>query len=482
MGKVTGFLEIARTKHPTRPVVERLRDWREVYTRYPDAALANQAARCMDCGIPFCHHGCPLGNVIPDWNDLVYRNQWRKAIDRLHATNNFPEFTGRLGPAPCEGACVLGINNDPVTIKSIEVSIIDRAFDEGWVAARPPAHRTGKRVAIVGSGPAGLAAADQLNRAGHLVTVFERADRIGGLLRYGIPEFKLEKRLLDRRLQLLIDEGVSFRTNCHIGINVPVDEVRGEFDATVLAGGSTRPRDLPVPGRELAGIHFAMEYLSLQNRRCEGDDVPDERFITAKDKHVVIIGGGDTGADCLGTTHRQGARAVHQLEVLPRPSDSRAPNNPWPLWPNIFRVSTAHEEGGDRVYAVATQQFDGDQSGHISALRAVRVETVSRDGRLEFNTIEGSEFEIKADLVLLAMGFLGPERGGMLDQLGVRMTDRGTVWRDERWMTSVPGVFTAGDMQRGQSLIVWAIAEGRSCARGVDTYLMGTSDLPAPLQ
>jgi glutamate synthase (NADPH/NADH) small chain len=482
MGKVTGFLEIARAKHPTRPVVERLRDWREVYTRYPDAALANQAARCMDCGIPFCHHGCPLGNVIPDWNDLVYRNQWRKAIDRLHATNNFPEFTGRLCPAPCEGACVLGINNDPVTIKSIEVSIIDRAFDEGWVAARPPAHRTGKRVAIVGSGPAGLAAADQLNRAGHLVTVFERADRIGGLLRYGIPEFKLEKRLLDRRLQLLIDEGVSFRTNCHIGINVPIDEVRGEFDATVLAGGSTRPRDLPVPGRELAGIHFAMEYLSFQNRRCEGDDVPDERFITAKDKHVVIIGGGDTGADCLGTTHRQGARAVHQLEVLPRPSDSRAPNNPWPLWPNIFRVSTAHEEGGDRVYAVATQQFDGDQSGHIRALRAVRVETVNKDGRLEFKNVEGSEFEIKADLVLLAMGFLGPERGGMLDQLGVRMTDRGTVWRDDRWMTSVPGVFTAGDMQRGQSLIVWAIAEGRSCARGVDTYLMGTSDLPAPLQ
>jgi glutamate synthase (NADPH/NADH) small chain len=482
MGKVTGFLEVTRAKHPTRPVVERLRDWREVYRPYPAAALTNQAARCMDCGIPFCHHGCPLGNVIPDWNDLVYRNQWRKAIDRLHATNNFPEFTGRLCPAPCEGACVLGINNDPVTIKSIEVSIIDRAFDEGWVAARPPARRTGKRVAIVGSGPAGLAAADQLNRAGHLVTVFERADRIGGLLRYGIPEFKLEKRLLDRRLQLLSDEGVSFRTGCHIGINRPVDDVRAGFDATVLAGGSTRPRDLPVPGRELAGIHFAMEYLSLQNRRCEGDEVPDERFITAKDKHVVIIGGGDTGADCLGTTHRQGARSVHQLEVLPRPSDSRTATNPWPLWPNVFRVSTAHEEGGDRVYAVATQQFDGDLGGRVAALRAARVEMVNKDGRVEFNTIEGSEFEIKADLVLLAMGFLGPERGGMLDQLGVRMTDRGTVGRDERWMTNVPGIFTAGDMQRGQSLIVWAIAEGRSCARGVDAYLMGTSDLPSPLQ
>jgi glutamate synthase (NADPH) small chain len=304
MGKATGFLEIGRAKHPARPIVERLRDWREVYVPYPDAALAGQAARCMDCGIPFCHHGCPLGNVIPDWNDLVYRNQWRMAIDRLHATNNFPEFTGRLCPAPCEGACVLGINNDPVTIKSIEVSIIDRAFDEGWVAARPPARRTGKRVAIVGSGPAGLAAADQLNRAGHLVTVFERADRIGGLLRYGIPAFKLEKRLLDRRLQLLSEEGVTFRTSCHIGVNLPVDELRAGFDALVLTGGSTRPRDLPVPGRDLAGIHFAMEYLPLQNRRLEGDEIPDDQFITAKDKDVVIIGGGDTGADCLGTAHR----------------------------------------------------------------------------------------------------------------------------------------------------------------------------------
>jgi glutamate synthase (NADPH/NADH) small chain len=482
MGKATGFLETGRAKHPVRPVVERLRDWREVYEPYPVAALTDQAARCMDCGIPFCHHGCPLGNVIPDWNDLVYRNQWRMAIDRLHATNNFPEFTGRLCPAPCEGACVLGINDDPVTIKSIEVSIIDRAFDEGWVTARPATRRTGKRVAVVGSGPAGLAAADQLNRAGHLVTVFERADRIGGLLRYGIPAFKLEKRLLDRRLALLSEEGVTFRANCEIGVNVPVDEVRAGFDALVLAGGATRPRDLPVPGRDLAGVHFAMEYLSLQNRRLEWDEVGDDRFITAKDKHVVIIGGGDTGADCLGTAHRQGARAVYQLELLPRPPDARMSNNPWPLWPNIFRVSTAHEEGGDRVYAVATQQFDGDERGRVRALRAAKVEMVNNNGRVEFKTIEGSEFEIKADLVLLAMGFLGPERGGMLDQLGVRMTDRGTVWRDERWMTDVPGVFTAGDMQRGQSLIVWAIAEGRSCARGVDTYLMGTSDLPAPLQ
>jgi glutamate synthase (NADPH) small chain len=482
MGKITGFLEVVRAKHPARPVPERLHDWREVYVPYPAAALTDQAARCMDCGIPFCHSGCPLGNLIPDWNDLVYRDQWRMAIARLHATNNFPEFTGRLCPAPCEGACVLGINNDPVTIKSIEVSIIDRAFDEGWVAARPPARHTGKRVAIVGSGPAGLAAADQLNRAGHLVTVFERADRIGGLLRYGIPAFKLEKRLLDRRLAILGEEGVRFRTSCHIGVDLPVDELRAGFDAVVLAGGATQPRDLPVPGRNLRGIHFAMEYLPLQNRRIEGDPIPDDHFITAKDKHVVIIGGGDTGADCLGTAHRQGAAAVHQLELLPRPPDTRTPANPWPLWPNIFRVSTAHEEGGERLYAVATEQFDDDGHGRVSALRAARVDVVNTNGRLAFNPIDGSAFEIKADLVLLAMGFLGPERGGMLDQLGVRMTERGTVWRDQRWMTSVPGVFTAGDMQRGQSLIVWAIAEGRSCARGVDTYLMGTSDLPAPLQ
>ncbi len=481
MGKITGFIEVARAKHPTRPVTERLHDWREVYVPFPEAALTDQAARCMDCGIPFCHSGCPLGNLIPDWNDLVYRHQWRMAIDRLHATNNFPEFTGRLCPAPCEGACVLGINSDPVTIKSIEVSIIDRAFDEGWVTARPPARRTGKRVAIVGSGPAGLAAADQLNRAGHLVTVFERADRIGGLLRYGIPAFKLEKRLLDRRLALLSEEGITFRTGCEVGRNVKVHELRDEFHALVLAGGSTRPRDLPVPGRDLGGIHFAMEYLSLQNRRSEGDEVADERFISAKDKHVVIIGGGDTGADCLGTAHRQGARSVHQLELLSRPPDARTANNPWPLWPNIFRVSSAHEEGGERLYAVATQEFTGDSQGRVTALRGAKVEIVNTAGRLEFNPIAGSEFETKADLVLLAMGFLGPERGGMLDELGVRMTERGTVWRDEQWMTNVPGVFAAGDMQRGQSLIVWAIAEGRSCARGVDTHLMGTSDLPAPL-
>jgi len=482
MGKITGFIEIARKKPPLRPVVERIHDWHEVYLPYPQEDLKSQAARCMDCGIPFCHTGCPLGNLIPDWNDLVYRDRWRAAIDRLHATNNFPEFTGRLCPAPCEGSCVLGINNDPVTIKAVEVSVIDRAFEEGWVKAQPPEVRTGRRVAVVGSGPAGLSAAAQLNRAGHNVVVFERGDRIGGLLRYGIPEFKLEKRYLDRRLDLMVQEGVEFRPNCNVGHDVAVEELRATFDAIVLAGGSTQPRDLPVPGRELNGIHFAMEYLTLQNRRNEGDAIKDEAFISANNKHVIIIGGGDTGADCLGTAHRQGAASVHQLELLARPPDSRALNNPWPQWPNIFRVSSAHEEGGERLYAVSTQKFTGDAYGRVTTLHAAHVEMVTSAGRLEFRPLPGSEFALKADLVLLAMGFLGPERNGMLDKLGVKMTERGNVWRDDRWMTSVPGVFTAGDMQRGQSLIVWAIAEGRSCARGVDEYLMGRSDLQAPLQ
>ena len=481
MGKLTGFIEIPHKKHPARPVAERVHDWHEVYLPYPQPVLEGQAARCMDCGIPFCHRSCPLGNLIPDWNDLVYRDRWQAALERLHATNNFPEFTGRLCPAPCEGSCVLGINNDPVTIKSIEVAIIERAFDEGWVSARPPEIRTGKRVAVVGSGPAGLAAADQLNRAGHWVTVFERADRIGGLMRYGIPEFKMEKRFLDRRLAVMREEGVIFRTGCHIGVTMPAEELRHDFDALVLAGGATAARDLNVPGREFGGIHFAMEYLPLQNRRNEGDKIADDRFITAKDKHVIIIGGGDTGADCLGTAHRQGARSIHQLELLSRPPDTRADSNPWPAWPNIFRVSSAHEEGGERIYAVSTERFEDDGRGRVKTLNATKVEIANQNGRLDLKPIPGSEFTLEADLVLLAMGFLGPERGGMLDALGVRMTERGNVWRDETWMTSVPGVFTAGDMQRGQSLIVWAIAEGRSCARGVDRFLMGTSDLPAPV-
>ena len=480
MGKPTGFIEIARSKPPTRPVLERIQDWREVYVPVPNDSLRQQGARCMDCGIPFCHQGCPLGNLIPDWNDLVYRDRWQIAIERLLATNNFPEFTGRLCPAPCEGSCVLGINDDPVTIKAIENAIIERAFDEGWITARPPLHRSGKRVAVIGSGPGGLAAADQLNRAGHLVTVFERADRVGGLLRYGIPEFKMEKRVLDRRLSLLEAEGITFRPGVHVGVTVPIEELRREFDALVLAAGSTVPRDLPIPGRPLAGVHFAMEYLTLQNRRNEGDQIRDDDFISAAGRRVVIIGGGDTGADCLGTAHRQGARSVHQFELLPRPPEQRAETNPWPEWPQIFRVSTAHEEGGERLYSVQTTEFVGDDRGRVAGLRGTNVEPVRENGRLAFKPVPGSAFELETDLVLLAMGFTGPERA-MLEPLGVRLTDRGTVWRDQRWMTSVPGVFTAGDMQRGQSLIVWAIAEGRSCARGVDQWLMGHSGLAAPL-
>ena len=481
MGKVTGFIEFKRDKQPYRPAQERMRDWKQVMLPWPKEKLQKQGARCMDCGIPFCHQGCPLGNIIPDWNDLVYRDEWQEAIDRLHATNNFPEFTGTLCPAPCEGSCVLGINDDPVTIRAIELAIIDRAFDEGWVKPEPPAVRTGKKIAVVGSGPAGLAAAQQLSRAGHWVTVFERADRIGGLLRYGIPEFKMEKSLLDRRLRQMEAEGVKFVTNAHVGANISVEELRRNFDAILLAGGACASRDLPIPGRELKGIHFAMEYLPLQNKRCEGDQVRDEEFISAQGKRVVIIGGGDTGADCLGTVHRQGAISVHQFEILPRPPDAREPDNPWPQWPNIYRTSAAHEEGGERVYAVSTRRFIGDEHGSVKALEAVKVEMSRENGRVGFREIPGSEFEIPCELVLLAMGFLGPERQGMLDQLGVKITERGNVWRDQNWMTSVRGVFTAGDMQRGQSLIVWAIAEGRSAARGVDEYLMGSSDLPAPL-
>jgi glutamate synthase (NADPH/NADH) small chain len=482
VGKVTGFLEIQRKKWPTRPVDQRLRDWKEVYLAFPAGELKKQAARCMDCGIPFCHQGCPLGNIIPDWNDLVYRDHWRDAIDRLHATNNFPEFTGRLCPAPCEGSCVLGINDDPVTIKAVEVSIAERAFDEGWVAPEPPVMRTGKKVAVVGSGPAGLAVAEQLNRAGHWVTVLERSDRIGGLLRYGIPEFKMEKRVLDRRLALMDKAGIVFRPNADVGRRPRLAELRRECDAIVLACGAGAPRDLPVPGRELSGIHFAMEYLTLSNRRCEGDTVPDERFISARGKRVVIIGGGDTGADCLGTVHRQGALSVHQFELLPRPPDERASDNPWPLWPNIFRVSSAHEEGGERVYAVSTQRFTGDARGHVERLHAVQVAMTRGEGaRLEFTPSAGTEFTLDVDLVLLAMGFVGPERSGPIEELGLRLTERGNVARDATWMTSTPGVFTCGDMQRGQSLIVWAIAEGRSCAAGVDRWLMGQTPLPAPL-
>jgi glutamate synthase (NADPH) small chain len=478
MGKATGFIEFKRTKPQARPIEERLRDWKEVYILDPLQQIREQGARCMDCGIPFCHQGCPLGNFIPDWNDLASRDQWRAAIDRLHATNNFPELTGRLCPAPCEGSCVLGINDDPVTIKRIELSIVERAFLEGWIVPRPPMRRTGKAVAVVGSGPAGLAAADQLNHAGHKVTVFERADRIGGLLRYGIPEFKLEKRHLDRRLALMEQEGVVFRTGSHIGVDVPTEALRRDFDALVLCCGASAPRDLAVPGRDLAGVHFAVDYLTQQNRRCAQDEVPDEELISAEGKHVVIIGGGDTGADCLGTVHRQGAVSVHQFELLPKPPDVRAADNPWPLWPNVFRTSSAHEEGGERVYSVSTERFSDDGQGRVRALEAVEVEMIRDNGRVTFSSREDSRFELKADLVLLAMGFVGPERDGLVSELGVRLTDRGNIWRDDEWMTSQKGVFTAGDMQRGQSLIVWAIADGRNAARSVDRFLMGHSELP----
>jgi glutamate synthase (NADPH/NADH) small chain len=412
----------------------------------------------------------------------VYHQRWRSANDRLHATNNFPDFTGRLCPAPCEGSCVLGIQDEAVTIKSIEVSIVERAFTEDWIHAHPPAMRTGKRVAVVGSGPAGLAAADQLNRAGHEVTVFERADRIGGLLRYGIPEFKLEKRVLDRRLAILEAEGIVFRAGVNIGDDMPASVLREDFDAVVLCCGAEAPRDLDVPGRQLAGIHFAVDYLTQQNRICEGDSVGEEELITARGKHVVIIGGGDTGADCLGTAHRQGARNVRQFELLPRPPDSRAADNPWPQWPRIFRTSAAHDEGGERLFSISTERFIGDERGRVRALQAVEVEQVRDQKGTRFERVAGTESEIPADLVLLAMGFTGPRHSSLLSELGVRLTDRGNVWRDQNWMTSQPGVFTAGDMQRGQSLIVWAIADGRSAARAVDAYLMGESTLPAPVQ
>jgi glutamate synthase (NADPH/NADH) small chain len=483
MGKITGFLEIERALPPRRPIEERLRDWRELEGKLPEADLQKQAARCMDCGIPFCHKGCPLGNIIPDWNDLIYRKRWRTAIDRLHATNNFPEFTGRICPAPCEEACVLNINNDPVTIKQIEKQIIDHARKAGWVTPQIPPRKSGKRVALIGSGPAGLACAQQLARAGHAVTVFERADRIGGLLRYGIPDFKMEKHLIDFRMRQMEAEGVTFRPGVNVGFDVSGDELRRDHDAVVLALGATKPRDLPIPGRELRGIHFAMEFLPQQNKVVAGDEVRDQ--ILATGKRVVILGGGDTGSDCLGTSNRQGARSVHQFELLPEPPASRKAAGafpglaPWPYWPMILRTSSSHEEGVVRDYSINTKRFSGE-NGQVKKLHCVRLEWKKGDnGRMQMVEIPGSEFELRAELVLLALGFLGPEKEGPIAELGVEPDERGNVRAAADYSTSVQGVFACGDARRGQSLVVWAIWEGRECARGVDRYLMGRSDLPA---
>jgi glutamate synthase (NADPH/NADH) small chain len=479
MADPRGFLKHGREVAPRRPVEERVHDWNEVYPGGAGRSLlpiiSTQASRCMDCGIPFCHQGCPLGNLIPEWNDLVWRDDWEGASERLHATNNFPEFTGRLCPAPCEPACVLGINQEPVTIKNVEVAIADRAFDAGFVRPQPPEWLSGKTVAVIGSGPAGLAAAQQLTRAGHTVAVYERADRMGGLLRYGIPEFKMEKTYLDRRLEQMAGEGTVFRAGVDVGATLTGEQLRGRYDAVVLAIGATVARDLSVPGRDLGGIHQAMDFLPQANRVSEGDQVEDQ--VVATDKHVVIIGGGDTGADCLGTSHRQGARSVTQLEIMPQPADERPADQPWPTYPMTYRVSSAHEEGGERAYSVSTKEFLGDERGNVRALRLVEVQM--RDGRLE--EVEGTEHEIPADLVLLAMGFTGPQREGLVEQLGVDLDERGNVARDRDYRSSVDGVFVAGDAGRGQSLIVWAIAEGRAAAAAVDEYLTGATTLPSPI-
>jgi glutamate synthase (NADPH/NADH) small chain len=495
MGDVTGFLKYGRQLPARRPVPVRLRDWKEVYEPFAAEDASRQGARCMDCGIPFCHEGCPLGNLIPEWNDLVFRDDWSEAIERLHATNNFPEFTGRLCPAPCEGACVLGINDDPVTIERIEYEIVERAWSEGWVEPVRASTPTGKRVAVVGSGPAGLAAAQQLCRAGHHVVVYERAERAGGLLRYGIPEFKMEKAVLDRRLAQMESEGVEFRCATSVGSPspqvptamadgatvVPAADLVDNFDAVVLAGGATLPRDLPVDGRQLDGILRAMDFLKPSNMVQEGS-IPAPR-VSAEGKHVVIIGGGDTGADCLGTVHRQGALSVHQLEIMPEPPDDRAEDNPWPTWPLILRTSAALEEGGERVFSVTTDEFLDDGSGSVAALRGHEVEVVAGpDGRPSFIAVEGSEFELPCQLVLLAMGFLGAEPDGVVADLELELDVRGSVAADDRWATNVDNVFVCGDMTRGQSLIVWAIAEGRSAAAAVDRHLMGDTALPAPIR
>ena len=475
MADPRGFLNAGRETPTRRPVPLRLMDWREVYEDFPLGTLKTQAGRCMDCGIPFCHSQCPLGNIIPEWNDYAWRDDWKTASERLHATNNFPEFTGRLCPAPCETACVLGINQDPVTIKQIEVTIVEKAWENGWIEAKAPDRLSGKTVAVIGSGPAGLAAAQQLARAGHTVAVYERADRIGGLLRYGIPEFKMEKQFLDRRLLQMEQEGVRFRTSVDIGHDVTANDLRARYDAVVLAVGATAARDLPIPGRDAIGVHQAMEYLPQANRYTHGDY--DRPPIHVGGKHVVIIGGGDTGADCLGTAHRQGAASVTQLEIMPRPADERPSAQPWPTYPMTYKVTSAHEEGGERVYAVQTQEFLKDDTGR---LRAIVISDVRfENGR--FEEVPNTRRELPADFVFLAMGFTGVEPGGLVDQLGLELDARGNIARNDAYATNVDGVFVAGDAGRGQSLIVWAIAEGRSAAAAVDHYLMGETALPAPI-
>ncbi len=476
MGKVTGFMEYARIDPSKRPVQERVKDYKEFELPVVQDELKVQGARCMDCGVPFCNTGCPLGNLIPDWNDHVYRGDFAAALESLHSTNNFPEVTGRVCPAPCEASCVLNINDDPVSIKLIERAIIDAGWANKRIVPKPAQRSTGKSVAVVGSGPAGLAAAQQLARAGHSVTVYERADRLGGLLTYGIPDFKMEKHLVHRRVEQMKGEGVTFRTGVNVGVDVTVRELRQNFDAICLAGGARKPRDLPVPGRELSGVHFAMDFLEQQNRRVAGDVVPDSIAILAGGKKVVVIGGGDTGSDCIGTSNRQGAVSVTNFEIMPKPPNDPSPTTPWPLWPLMLRTSSSHDEGVSRDFAVSTARFVGDASGRVTGIDCVRVEM--KDGK--FQPVPGSEFHVEADLVLFAMGFVHPEHEGLLTDLGVKLDPRGNVKVDKDFMSSVPGIFAAGDMQRGQSLVVWAIADGRKAAAGIDQYLVGQTELSTP--
>jgi glutamate synthase (NADPH/NADH) small chain len=478
MGKPTGFMEISRQDRRYTLVADRTQHYREFVIPLTDDEIGKQGARCMDCGIPYCHQGCPINNIIPDWNDLVYQGNFREAIEVLHSTNNFPEFTGRICPAPCEAACTLNLTDEPVTIKSIECAIIDKAWEMGWVKPQIPARRTGKKVAVVGSGPAGLACAQQLARAGHSVVVFEKNDRIGGLLRYGIPDFKFEKYHIDRRIAQMQAEGVMFRPNWHIGKHIPAQQLLDEFDALVLAGGSEQPRDLAVPGREFSGVHFAMEFLPLQNRRVAGDALPEESSITARDKHVVVIGGGDTGSDCIGTSNRHGAASVTQLEILPRPPEKENKAVTWPNWPNKLRTSSSHEEGCQRIWSVDTVSLEGE-GGQVQQINCVKVEWKQEGGRWVMSKVPGSEFSLKADLVLLAMGFVHPVHEGMLKELTVDFDERRNVKANtEDYRSSIDKVFAAGDMRRGQSLVVWAIREGRQCARAVDEHLMGSTELP----